>query len=111
MNRVDAEVAVLSAVMLGEAKATRVFEFLEPRHFCCEAHQTIFEAMVALHEDEKPANVVQVATWLKESDRIDAIGGMTYLAELLNRAPAGGPSTIACARMVQAYWRHPCVTP
>jgi replicative DNA helicase len=106
----ETETALLSAVMLGDKAATKVFAILEPRHFCCEAHQTVFEAMVALDHAEMPTDVVQVATWLKKRKRLHEIGGMEYLATLLNRA-SSVPNVVAWARSVQNFWRNPCVTP
>ena len=104
MNRLEAETAVLAALMLGDKAATKVFAFLRPCHFCCEAHQTMFEAMVALHYAEIPTSVVHVATWLKDRKRIKEIGGMDYLAVLLNCAPSVS-NVVAGARIVQEYWK------
>jgi replicative DNA helicase len=65
-----------------------VLEFLKPEHFYSEAHRRIFEACVELKRDGKPVDVVQVGTWLKDRERIAQVGGMGYLTEVLNAAPA-----------------------
>ncbi len=83
----DAEAAVLSAVMLDPFALDRVLEFLRPEHFYSEAHRRIFEACVDLRATGKPVDVVQVGTWLKDRDRIAQVGGMGYLTEVLNAAP------------------------
>ncbi len=84
----DAEAAVLSAVMIDGPSLDRVLEFLKPEHFYSEAHRRIFEACVELRSAGKPVDVVQVGTWLKDRDRIAQVGGMGYLTEVLNAAPA-----------------------
>jgi replicative DNA helicase len=84
----DAEAAVLSAVMLDVFALDRVLEFLKPEHFYSEAHRRIFEAAVDLRASGKPVDVVQIGTWLKDRGRIAQIGGMGYLTEVLNAAPA-----------------------
>jgi replicative DNA helicase len=84
----DAEAAVLSAVMLDGFALDRVLEFLKPEHFYSEAHRRIFEATVDLRSAGKPVDVVQVGTWLKDRGRIAQVGGMGYLTEVLNAAPA-----------------------
>jgi replicative DNA helicase len=65
----DAEGAVLSAVMIDTFALDRVLEFLKPEHFYSEAHRRIFEATVDLRASGKPVDVVQVGTWLKDRGR------------------------------------------
>jgi replicative DNA helicase len=84
----DAEAAVLSAVMIDPFALDRVLEFLKAEHFYSEAHRRIFEATVDLRSAGKPVDVVQVGTWLKDRGRIAQVGGMGYLTEVLNAAPA-----------------------
>lgn len=84
----DAEAAVLSAVMIDSASLDKVLEFLKPEDFYSEAHRRIFEACVELKRVGKPVDVVQVGTWLKDRERIAQVGGMGYLTEVLNAAPA-----------------------
>jgi len=84
----DAEAAVLSAVMLDSSALDKILEFLKPEHFYSEAHRRIFEAAMELKSVGQPVDIVQVGTWLKNRDRIGQIGGMPYLTEILNAAPA-----------------------
>src|SRR5271168_3723607 len=84
----EAEKALLSAVMVDTAALDKVLEFLKAEHFYSEAHRRIFEAAIELHTIGQPVDVVQIGTWLKNRDRIAQIGGMSYLTELLNAAPA-----------------------
>jgi replicative DNA helicase len=83
----DAEGAVLSAVMIDPFALDKVLEFLRPEHFYSEAHRRIYEACVDLRSTGKPVDVVQVGTWLKDRERIAQVGGMGYLTEVLNAAP------------------------
>jgi len=84
----DAEAAVLSAVLVDALAFDKVNEFLRPDHFYSEAHRRIYEAAVDLSSVGKPVDVVQVATWLRDHDRLAQVGGMAYLTEVLNAAPA-----------------------
>ena len=59
-----------------------------PEHFYSEAHRRIHEACVELSAEGKPVDVVQVATWLRDRERLAQVGGMAYLTEVLNAAPA-----------------------
>ena len=84
----DAEAAVLSAVMVDPLAFDKVSEILRPEHFYSEAHRRIFEACTDLASAGKPVDVVQVATWLRDRDRLAQVGGMAYLTDVLNAAPA-----------------------
>lgn len=79
-----AEAAVLSCVLLGEPPLTG----LRPEDFYSEAHRQIYAGACAVHATGQPVDVVQVGSWLKDHGRIDQVGGLGYLAEVLNVAPA-----------------------
>jgi replicative DNA helicase len=83
----DAEAAVLSAVMI-DGSALDKLDFLKPDHFYAEAHRRIFEGCMELRTKGQPVDVVQVGSWLKNRERIAQVGGMGYLTEVLNAAPA-----------------------
>lgn len=90
----DAEAAVLSAVMIDSGDERRpsalslVVDLLRPEHFYSEAHRRIFEAALDLAENGSPVDVVQIGSWLKSRERIAQVGGMGHLTEVLNAAPA-----------------------
>jgi replicative DNA helicase len=100
----DAEGAVISAVLADKAALEKVLPLLTPAKFYSEAHRRIFEAILALHGEGKPADVVTVATWLRDRERLAQVGGMAYLTEVLNTAPAVANVT-AYAATVDAKWR------
>lgn len=95
----DAERAVLSAVMIDETALGKV-EGLKPEHFYSEAHRRIFESCVALAPEGRP-DVVRVAHWLRDQGRLQQVGDVPDITELLNAAPA--VSNVAnYARIVQS---------
>lgn len=83
----DAEAAVLSAVMLAQEAFDRVAEFLRPEHFYSGANQRIFEAVLALQNDSHPVDVVTVAGWLRDRGLLQQVGGTPYLAQLTDAIP------------------------
>jgi len=83
----DAEAAVLSAVMLAQEAFDRVAEFLRPEHFYSGANQRIFEAVLALQNDSHPVDVITVAGWLRDRGLLQQIGGTPYLAQLTDAIP------------------------
>ena len=84
----DAEAAVLSAIMVDPVALDKVIDLLKAEHFYSEAHRQIYAAACELRSRGQPVDVVQVGTWLKSRERIAQVGGMGYLTEVLNAAPA-----------------------
>src|SRR5712692_303775 len=103
----DAEAAVISCIFVDDGLARVVEPFLKPEYFYSESHRRIFEAQLAVAVrdvgDERVC-IVRVASWLRANQRLEQIGGMPYLTEMLNVAP-----TIAnigkYAESVHECWR------
>jgi hypothetical protein len=101
----EAEAAVLSAVMVDATALAKVVGFLQAPHFYAEAHRRIYEAAVSLAGDGKPVDVVTVATSLRDHERLAQVGGMPYLTEILNAAPKVA-NVEAYGRTVHEKWRE-----
>ncbi len=100
----DAEGAVLSAVLLSSEAFDAVQEILRPDHFYADANRRIFEAVVEIQGQSKPVDVVSVATWLRDRGRLEQIGGTPYLAQLTDATPAVANVEVH-ARVVREKWR------
>ncbi len=81
---VEAERAVLGAMMLGEEAIAKAVELLDENCFYRDAHRRIYEAVVTLFERSEPADLVTVREVLKGADQLEGAGGELYLAELLD---------------------------
>src|SRR5690349_17893753 len=85
-HNIEAEQALLGAILVNNEAFYRVSDFLEPRHFFEPAHQKIYEIGSSLIKAGKVASPVTLKTFLPaEAD----IGGMTvsqYLARLAAEA-------------------------
>jgi replicative DNA helicase len=91
----DAEAAVLSAVLLattphgsepGALDAAR--HVLTDADFFSGRHRWIFGACCALADAGSAVDVVLVAGWLRDQGRFAQVGGMAYLTDVINAAPA-----------------------
>src|SRR5262245_48946643 len=78
----DAEAAVLSAVLLSGESFDSVNDVLAAEHFYSDANRRIYEAIIDLQSTGKPVDVVTVATWLRDRERLQQVGGTPYLAQL-----------------------------
>ncbi len=81
---VEAERAVLGAMMLGEEAIGKVVEVLDETCFYRDAHRKIYEAVISLYEQSEPADLVTVREALKSAGHLDGVGGELYLTELLD---------------------------
>ena len=100
----DAEAAVLSAILLDRDALDRVLEILKPEHFYSDAHGRIFEASQELALTGTPIDIISVASWLRDRERLQQIGGAAYLASLADATPAVS-HVAAHARVVYEKWR------
>lgn len=87
-NDIDAERVVLSAAILdGSSTIALLASVLQPRHFLFDAHQHIFAALLALHADGIPIDVVALKGRLRDDELLDVVR-VPYLAELTEYTPA-----------------------
>jgi len=102
----DAEAAVLSALMVDEHGVRQLpgIAMLRPEHFYSESHRRVYEAICDLAEKGDPIDIVTVGSLLKARERLAQVGGMAYLTELLNAAPAVA-NVGAYAKIVYDRWR------
>jgi replicative DNA helicase len=84
----DAEAAVLSAILLSGDAFDEVQEIITPDHFYSDANRRVFEAMLDLGRANQPIDLVNVASWLRSRERLEQVGGTPYLAELTDATPA-----------------------
>ena len=84
----NAEVAVLGAMLQESNAASRAFELLEDWCFYKSSHQHVYQAMSALFEHNEPLDVLTVGAELQRRGQLDAVGGNYYLTELVARVPS-----------------------
>lgn len=84
---VEMEQSVLGAILLENEALVKVLELLDARDFYQETHRWIFETMVELFEENFPIDVLTVTERLRRKDRLESVGGATYLAELVELMP------------------------
>lgn len=78
----EAEMAVLGAVMMDKDALDDALEILRPEHFYKEAHQVIFNAIKDLADRGQAVDIVTVVEELKRQKALTKVGGEVYLAQL-----------------------------
>lgn len=84
----DAEMSVLGSLMLDGHAPLKVIDALQGVDFYFENHRLLYETIIELFERREPIDVVSVSSRLKEKDLLERIGGMSYIAHLVNTVPS-----------------------
>jgi replicative DNA helicase len=87
-QNIDAEKSVLGALMLDKDAIIRVANLIRQGDFYKDIHNIIFETMLDLYEKREPIDVLSLSNRLEEKGQLDAIGGSSYLATLVNTVPS-----------------------
>ena len=87
---IDAEKAVLAAILLNEENLSHVTDFLIPTDFYNRAHQVIFQALLDLSQAGKRIDLVVLQNHLEAKKELENIGGIMYLLALQEDIPAVG---------------------
>lgn len=87
-HNLDAEAAVLSAILLSREALDRVLDVLRPEHFYADANGRIFEAVKALAIAGAAIDVLTVVSWLRDRELIALVGGPSYVALIADASPA-----------------------
>ncbi len=100
----DAEAAVLSAVLLSGEAFDVANEVVKPEHFYSDANRRVYGACVELAVARRPVDAVTVAIELKNQGYLEQIGGTAYISRLTYETPSVA-NVEAYARVVREKWR------
>src|SRR5260221_2618106 len=87
---VDAERAVLGALLLNDEYITTISEVIIPDDFYNPAHKIIYQAIIDLGQKHKRIDIVTLQDELTKKDLLDAAGGIIYLVSLQEDIPSVG---------------------
>lgn len=99
-HNLDAERALLGAIILKPETMHDVSTILHPESFYADKHGEIFRAVFDLFIKGDPIDLLSVSTRLKAEKQLDRIGGASYLTELIENVPAAG-NAVYYAQLVQ----------
>ena len=86
-HSVDAERTTLGTLLLDPERIIDVAPTVQPEDFYDPVYRTIYTAIRDLHEKRKPIDFVTVADALKTDEKIQSIGGSTFLMSLVKDVP------------------------
>ena len=88
-HNLEAERAVLGAVLLDAEAIHRAVEFIKDTDFFRDAHRRIFAKMLELAERSQAIDFITIKDELGRSGDLDQVGGPAYIASLVDGLPRG----------------------
>jgi len=105
----EAEQAVIGAILLEAEAIDVVRETLQGGEFLDGANKRIFRAMVKVVESGDPLDLVSLASSLKDSKEIDSIGGIMHLSRLANSVPTAANVGYYADRVMEVFLRREAI--
>jgi len=87
-HSVEAEQAVIGGLMLSNSSFDTVAELVVESDFFSEDHRLIFNTMRTLSAAQKPLDVITLSETLENTNKLESVGGTSYLVELSNNTPS-----------------------
>ncbi|MCX7919437.1 MAG: replicative DNA helicase [bacterium] len=82
-HNLDAERAVLGALIFDNRAIDTVVDILDPSSFYHTAHTVIYQSILALYERNRAVDLITLTEELTRRGRLDSVGGAYYLSSLL----------------------------
>ena len=98
-HNLAAEMAVIGAILFDNNAHQRVGDILKPGDFYSPANAAVYEVLDRVISTGKVANAVTLQEHFERDGQLSEIGGVRYLAELINSA-AFGPEIGDYARLI-----------
>jgi replicative DNA helicase len=92
---IEAEMAVLGAMLIEKDAIGTVMEVLQAKHFYSDVHRRIFESITDLYNRNQPVDIVTLSDELKKNNKLEGLGGQAYLSDLMEK--------VSTAAHTQAY--------
>ena len=83
-NNQEAEQALLSTMFLSKYALDKAVDTLQEDDFFYNNNKIIFNTLVDLSKKNVPIDMPSVVTEIKNNDKLNEVGGISYLTEVLN---------------------------
>ena len=81
-QNIDAEEAILGAILVNPNCMNKVVEHLKPDSFYKPAHRYVYEAMLELYNSEDKLDIVTVSDVLNMNQKLELVGGRAFINDL-----------------------------
>eukprot|EP01046_Picozoa_sp_COSAG06_P044302 COSAG06_NODE_5949_length_3192_cov_1.335920_1_plen_401_part_10 len=99
----DSEQSLIGSFFLSKDVFALLSAKVKPAHFYHPTHAIIFDAMLQLYRQNDPIDLVTVSDELKKKNKLDGIGGRSYLLELADAVPTASHAEKYADIVLQRY--------
>ena len=85
-KNIEAEQALIGAVLQNNKALEKISEFLRPEHFADSTHQKIYEIISKLITNGHTADVITLKDYMAQEGTLEKVGGVPYLMKLADSA-------------------------
>ena len=85
-QNIEAEQALLGAILVNNKAFEKVSEFLKPQHFADSTHAKIFDVISKLISRGHVADVITLKNYFEQEGTLNEVGGYQYLIKLADSA-------------------------
>lgn len=85
-QNIEAEQALLGAVLANNKAFEKISEFLKPQHFADSMHAKIFDVISKIITRGRVADVITLKSFFEQDGSLDEVGGIKYLIKLADSA-------------------------
>ena len=85
-QNIEAEQALLGAILANNKAFEKVSEFLKPQHFADSMHAKIFDVISKLITRGHVADVITLKNYFEQDGTLNDVGGIKYLVKLSDSA-------------------------
>ncbi len=86
-QNLDAEKAVLGAMMISDEAIGTALEHLDSFYFYETRHQKMYESIKDLYASRKNVDLITLSDYLKNKALFESIGGLSYISEIADFVP------------------------
>ena len=86
-QNVEAEQSIIGAILIDNEALPKALEIIGIDDFYKTSHRKIFRSMVELFDRNEPIDLITLTDFMKRSDELEAVGGVSYLSSLVNMVP------------------------
>lgn len=105
-NSMEAEVAVLGAMILSEKAIWKATEILETSDFYSQSNSLVFDTINELHNQGIMIDVMTISDGLQKKGHLDTVGGRGYIAKLMKEVATSANVENYCLMLLEFSLRR-----
>ncbi len=86
----EAEESLLGSLLIDKDAIIKIADNLAADDFYRDAHKIIFESVKELYSNQEPIDIITLSNKLSDKNKLDKIGGRSYLAKLSGAVATSG---------------------